>query len=249
MFQFLLGFFGRHQRLSTTARNLVTYFKQTLDDDPDLLLYFVKENHDDELSTWAQSFCNIDTNGNLIIDKKELQDYIQKHYRSPYFWMWIRNKKEKPEVLAAAMEQFKSAAQEKGDVSDDACALTFKHFVRMMVKLKQVPKDSNVDACKFSCKFFEFLKNATGTSSRRDHSDKSAKIIEKSAGGFHASCVYCHFFPARILLDAYDHNFTFSHATQNGEMASTSMSQHIWKNSQRMLTAANLTKMTSSVSS
>ena len=187
MFQFLLGFFGRHQRLSTTARNLVTYLKQNLDDDPDLHLYFDKENHDDELSRWAQSFCNIDANCNLIIDKKELQEYVQKHYRSPYFW--IRNKKDEQDVLAAAMKHFKSAAQEKEDVSDDACALTFKHFVRMMVKLKELPKDPN-DA---DCKFFEFLKNATGTLPRRDYSDKSAKIIEKSAGLFHASSVICHF--------------------------------------------------------
>jgi hypothetical protein len=176
--QFLSGIFGCGQQLSTTARNLVNSFKENLDDDTDLKQFCNAVEHQDLLDSWAQSFCNIDANGNRLIDDDEFKEYIAKNYRSRLY-----DKKDKREVQEAAKRHFEIAVREnEGDLYEHAGGLTFKLFVRMMCKLRREVNNSN-DA---DFKFYEFLRKHNAKiltdAPSPDNSDKLAKIIEKAAG-------------------------------------------------------------------
>jgi hypothetical protein len=225
MLQYFSDLFGRSELLSTAAQNLVNSFKENLEDDADLRQFCSEAEHQDLLCAWAQSFCNIDSNGNRLIDDDEFKEYVAKNYDSRLY-----SKKGSIEVQHAAVKHFKIAVREnEGDLDEHVGGLTFKLFVRMMCKLRREVNNSN-DA---DFKLYEFLRkhNAKVLTSAPspDNSDKLAKFIEKAAGKrprFHPLFVFC--FLSRQNLLCCDHPVHLcSLFTQNGEMTSRSISKSI----------------------
>lgn len=181
MFQFLTGLLpqGNQYDYSVAARNIRKKYLQSIEGDDSGHV----ESEEMEILNWAQSFSNMDSNQNQIIEQDEFREYVKEKYSSR-----LLTKKDAREVLTAAMRHFKAAVQENENekYGDDVGGLDFKHFVKMMQELHKQKKEAHPDFGEADFKFYEFLKrNAkyVATSARDDDSsDKYAKIIEKAAG-------------------------------------------------------------------
>ena len=170
MLQFATGLFARgpDKQESMNAKKVVQSFKQSAEGDPEHAQLCEFAEREDLLSNWAQSFCNIDTSGNGIVDEQEFKEYVEKN-------------KSSAEILKTAMQNYRLAVQENESDSLDESAsggLTFCLFMRMMRTLHS--KKTDADG-----RVYEFLKKTkakTGSVQKEDSLEKIAKIIEKAAG-------------------------------------------------------------------
>jgi hypothetical protein len=165
MFQILSrGYFDK--KYSSEAYAVLKKYEQSIEDDSVQV-----EVDAADLLSWAQSFCNIDSNRNQTIDHDEFRDYVQKNYKSAT----------KKEVLALAMKHFKAAVKEHDHDHDEEVGLDFKHFVKMMQELKKGAEDPSINEADY--KFYTFLKKTNAKKELDvDSSVKNAKIIERAAG-------------------------------------------------------------------
>jgi hypothetical protein len=170
MSQFFTHWFARDKQPSSQALNVVQLYRQSLEEDEHVQGQVVTE----DLLTWAQSFCNIDSNNNQMIEPQEFKAYVQQNYRSA-----IRQKKDEKVVVDVAMKYFKAALKESENDSEDIGALDFKHFVNMMQDLRRVARHSS----EADFKFYDFLRKTNAKKEiAEDSSVRNAKLIEKAAG-------------------------------------------------------------------
>jgi hypothetical protein len=194
MLQFATGLFARgpDKKQSTNAKKMVQSFKKSAEGDPELAQLCEFAEREDLLSNWAQSFCNIDTSGNGIVDEQEFKEYVEKN-------------KSSAEILKTAMHNYRLAVQENESDSLDESAsggLTFYLFMRMMRTLHS--KNTHADG-----RVYEFLgekKAKTESVQNEDSMEKNAKIIEKAAGLLGGCILFVPFHCAPLL---FSHHLVF----------------------------------------
>jgi hypothetical protein len=204
MLQFATGLFARDadKQQSMNAKKVVQSFKQNAEGDPEHAQLCEFAEREDLLSNWAQSFCNIDTSGNGIVDEQEFKEYVEKN-------------KSSAEILKTAMHNYRLAVQENESDSLDESAsggLTFYLFMRMMRTLHS--KKTDADG-----KVYEFLKKTkakTGSVQKEDSLDKNARIIEKAAGLL-VGCILFAPFHCTSLLSSHHLVFLMHIVTPNSE--------------------------------